>query len=64
MGGAQLYQYRLVLAAEDKQLNVGTDMDLNVEIDFRSMLSTKVALKASAIVRSSLFENEVTTKML
>ena len=50
MGGTQLYQYRLVLAGEEHQLNVASDMDLNLDAELRSQLSGTTSSKASAVV--------------
>jgi len=52
MGGQQLYQYRLILAGDNYQLNVGTDMDFNLEAELRSQLTESVSSKVSAVVRN------------
>ena len=50
MGGTQLYQYRIFLADEVNQINMGTDMDLNIDGELRSQLSGSTSAKASTTV--------------
>lgn len=53
MGGTQLYQYRICLADEMNQINVGTDMDFNIDGDLRSQLSGSTSAKASTTINEN-----------
>jgi len=54
--GQPLYQYRLILAEEDKMLNVATDMDFNVEGEARYPLPLPFASRAGLKVNFTLAE--------
>jgi hypothetical protein len=45
MTGQPIYMYRLILPFDEKILNVGTDMDCNLEGDFKTPINDKASLK-------------------
>ena len=57
--GQPLYQYRLILAEDDKMLNVATDMDFNVEGEARYPLMLPFLTKAGVKVNFTVLRNRI-----
>lgn len=50
MTGQPIYMYRLILPFDEKILNVGTDMDCNLEGEFKTPINEKTTLKGEFVV--------------
>jgi hypothetical protein len=55
MTGQPIYMYRLILPYDEKVLNVGTDMDFNLEGDLKVPINENVAVKGEFVVGATLW---------
>lgn len=60
MTGQPIYMYRLIFPFDDKILNVGTDMDFNLEGEFKHPVSENAHVKGEFVVSGVLFLSIVT----